>query len=342
MHAAYEIVQAFAKYLKVSAPTLQLEQLKGGLSQTFLGKFSIDSRDYVLRLFKPELALIDRLRQMHNAIAAAKAGIAPKVCFIASNHEGYVMEYIHGRTVRHSDWQDVSMLADLANMIRCLHEAPFAFAEARSPFHAFHRSFTKGRLNGTSYPKLLFELNDRLFELEGMLQLHAVPRVPSHLDLNTQNILLEQDAFKLIDWEVGGLQDPCFDLSMLPLFLRLNSHQEEAFLKHYFERCPTDLERARIKIAQPISLALRGTIFLTIGTTDKTAEFLDAELASDRIPDFNLLMQGHETASLSFPRWKIGLSMLKHAAEILESELFTSSLSLCHKKSSLLLSGQMS
>lgn len=332
---ALAIIQAFADFLQLSREPVPIEKLKGGLSQTFLCKFTLHGLKYVLRLFKPELHQIDRLRQITNAQAAGRLGVGPKLFFCDKDHAGYVMEYLPGRTAKRTDWKDAANLSTLANQLGRLHESRYPFAEARSPFHAFHRSFTKGKLQGTAYPKALHEVALLMLEIEGLLQLLALPKVPSHLDLNALNILLGKDSLHFVDWEVAGLADPYFDLSMLPLFLRLQAQEEERFLTSYFGHAPTEEIWNRYLIAQPIALILRATIFLSIGAGAETSEEYDAELASGSIYTLHELMQGHEDGCLNLPRWKIGLSLLKASLELIDSAAFKRAVASCQKQAQL-------
>lgn len=324
-----KIIESFIHSLGVSKgippDQISCESLLGGFSGTSICRFEVNHKSYVLRLFKPELGYYDGVRQIMTAKLAGEIGIAPKVHFIDPDLKGYIMDYVQGRTIRKTDLESKENLANLALTIKCLHSSKQPFPEARSPLQSFQLSVAKGDRQATPYPTKFREVRKIMEDIGGTLQLNPVPYVPTHLDLNAQNILLKGNDFLLIDWENGGLSDPYFDLSMLPIFLRLDEKETTQFLTTYFGRPPTQFEWDRFIVAQPICLLLRAAVFLSGSGEDRSAEFYDKILKSDDIPKCNEIIQLHEEGKLILPRWKIGLSLMQGGVDLAESKKFKAS-----------------
>ena len=324
-----QILKAYIQSLElreeITPDQLSCESLLGGFSGTSICRFDMSNHSYVLRLFKSELGYYDSVRQIITGKLAGDIGVAPKVHYIDPDMKGYIMDFIHGRTIRKADLQPKDNLANFTSTLRCLHSSKQSFPEARTPLQSFHLSVAKGDRHSTPYPTRFNEVRKIMQEIEGILQLHPVPYVPTHLDLNSQNILLNGNRFLVIDWENGGLSDPYFDLSMFPIFMRLDEMEVKQFLTDYFGRSPSQFEWDRYIVAQPICLFLRAAVFLSGSSEGRTAEFYDEMLKSQEIPKCSDIIRLHEEGNLNLPRWKIGLGLMEGGFELVESDNFKAS-----------------
>ncbi|MEP0073937.1 MAG: choline kinase family protein [Marinomonas sp.] len=73
-----------------------------------------------------------------------------------------------------------------------------------------------------------------------------LPFALCHNDLNPKNILMNDDALWLIDWEYAGVGDPLFDLAVVAKSHNLNDEQIEILLSTYQASLP--LQEARLAI----------------------------------------------------------------------------------------------
>lgn len=248
------IVSAFIQTIDESADLnpekLALTSLKGGRSHAALYQFTFKEHSYVLRLFAPQAQNLTRMHQINIAEQAGKIGVGPKVFFVDRQLEGLIMDFIPGRTVNPTDFEDSSRLTQFAHLLQRLHRSTEQFPVACSPFRRFHE-FLEAR--NTLHPRFT-EVKKVMEELENTLQRCPVPTVPTHLDLNSLNIMLAKDEFYLVDWVNGGMSDPYFDLATFAVFHNLNESQAHMLLNHYFGRAPTQFEWNRFIITQPVRL----------------------------------------------------------------------------------------
>jgi thiamine kinase-like enzyme len=75
---------------------------------------------------------------------------------------------------------------------------------------------------------------EKLFESE--------PLAPCHNDLNALNIIINEDAFKFIDWSDAGMGHAFNDLGFFSLVNCLREEQDCKILDLYLERLPSEKE----------------------------------------------------------------------------------------------------
>jgi thiamine kinase-like enzyme len=305
------------------APVDRLElayiPLAGGMSKATIYRFDLHQRSYVLKLLPPQSSQPDRLHQILLAQEAGRIGIGPEVHFVDPQFEAVIMDFIPGRTVHPIDFENNDQIVKIAAFLRQLHQSSGRFPPARSPFQRFHDFLGKGEDKKLAYPSLRAEAKNCMEQVEALLQLHPVSYTPTHLDLNSLNIMLSHDRFFLVDWVNGGMSDPYFDLAIFAVFLGLEEAQTEIFLTHYFAHAPTPFEWSRFAILKPVRLFAIAAAFLSQLPDDRLDKEEDALLFSD----FILL---HAEGKADGPLEKIGMAMLKAGLDLIDGEEFKTAL----------------
>lgn len=291
--------------------------LKGG-SKATLYRFELNKSSYVLRLFPPQASRLTRMHQIILAKQASKIGVGPEVYFVDPQMEGIVMEFIPGRTMRESDFEDSAYLAIFAKFIHHLHRSEERFPLASSPFQRFHNFLLKGEQKKVVYPLRFSEVKTLMEELEATFQLMPISLVPAHLDLHPLNIMIAEKKFLLVDWVNGGLSDPYFDLATFTVFQGLNESQILIFLTHYFERDPTQLEWNRFIITQPIRLFVIAAALLSLSTNVTPSISYQEALESSELPT----IRDFGKEGMNWPYWQFGLTMLKAGLKIIDQDNF--------------------
>lgn len=291
--------------------------LKGG-SKANLYHFDLDNGSYVLRLFPPQASRLARMHQIILAKQASKIGVGPKVYFVDPQMEGIVMEFIPGRTVQESDFEDSDYLAIFAKFLKQLHQSEVPFPLACSPFQRFHNFLLKGEQKKLVYPLRFSEVKTLMEELEATFQLMPISLIPAHLDLHPLNIMILEKRFLLVDWVNGGMSDPYFDLATFTVFQCLNESQILTFLTHYFGRQPTQLEWNRFIVTQPIRLFVIAAALLTLSADATPSISYHEAFESSELPT----IKDFGKDGMNWPHWQFGLTMLKAGLKIMDQNNF--------------------
>jgi thiamine kinase-like enzyme len=244
--------------------------LSGGLTnENYLVETGGDR--YVMRIpgASTELLSIDRLNEVHNARAAASTGIGPVVLEHVPQLDVMVLEFIAGPTMSATTLQTESMVRRMADSFKRLHAAP-----------RFLKDFDMFRLIDdylgivdeyqvpipTDYRRRL----PLLVEIERAIRVGALPSVPCHNDLLCENFIDDGRWLRIVDYELSGNNDPCFDLGNTAQEASLDDDLRAVLCEAYFGRLgPQQLARMNLfALMSDVGWTLWGAIQARISTLD--------------------------------------------------------------------------
>ncbi len=249
---------------------LKVSPLSGGLTnENYL--IEANGERYVMRLpgTSTELLSIDRVNEVFNARAAASTGIGPEVLEHVPQLNIMVLEFIDGHTMSAPALQSERMARRMAKSFKRLHAAP-----------RFLKDFDMFRLID-AYLRIVEEHDVRIpsdyrrrlplvAEIERAVRVGTLPSVSCHNDLLCENFIDDGQCLRIVDYELSGNNDPCFDLG--------NTAQEASFddvlramlCEAYFGR-PDSQQLARMNLFALMSdvvWTLWGAIQAKISTLD--------------------------------------------------------------------------
>jgi thiamine kinase-like enzyme len=200
---------------------VKLSSLSGGLTnENYL--VEIGSERYVMRLpgTSTELLSIDRANEVYNARAAASTGIGPAVLEHIPRLDIMVLEFIPGETMSARRLQSPSMARRMAESFKRLHGAPRFLKD----FDMFRLIESYLRIVDEHEVRIPADYRERLplvAEIERAVQVGALPHVSCHNDLLCENFIDDGQCLRVVDYELSGNNDACFDLG--------NTAQEASF-----------------------------------------------------------------------------------------------------------------
>src|SRR6266550_1953967 len=206
--------EAVAQVTTWKGMTVNVSQLSGGLTnENYLVEAS--GQKYVMRIpgQSTELLAIDRANEVHNTKAAATTGIGPAVLEHISSLDVLVLEFIPGTTMSAAALQSKEMAARMASSFHRLHSSP-----------RFLKDFNMFRLiekHQIAIPAGYRERLPAVAQIEKAVATGELPAVPCHNDLLCENFIDDGSALRIVDYELSGNNDPCFDLG--------NTAQEAGF-----------------------------------------------------------------------------------------------------------------
>lgn len=310
------IISPFARKLNLTLDLSDLTfiPLLGGRSKATIYRFDLHSHSYVLRLLAPQSNRLNRVHQISIAKEAGRIGVGPEVHFIDPDFEALIMDFIPGRTVLPLDFRINDHLIRFAELIRQLHHAPNRLPPACSPFQRFHEFLQKGE-EKCIYLSQMAKIKSCMDQIEAILRLHPVSLTPTHLDLNSLNIMLSNDRFFIVDWVNGGMSDPYHDLAIFSVFLGLEEAQIQVFLTHYFGHAPTPFEMSRFAVLKPVRLFVIAAAFLSHATEDDIQPL-----------PFNDFIRLHAEGKTDWPLRQIGRTMLEAGLDLINGQEFKTAL----------------
>ena len=200
---------------------VKVSQLSGGLTnENYL--VEAGGERYVMRLpgTSTELLAIDRANEVYNARAAASTGIGPAVLEHIAQLDIMVLEFIPGETMSAQTLQSGSMARRMAESFKRLHAAPRFLKD----FNMFRLIEEYLRIVDEHEVRIPSDYRERLplvADIERAVQAGALPSVSCHNDLLCENFIDDGHTLRIVDYELSGNNDPCFDLG--------NTAQEASF-----------------------------------------------------------------------------------------------------------------
>ncbi|HXO58425.1 MAG TPA: phosphotransferase [Candidatus Acidoferrum sp.] len=251
------------KDLKVSA-------LSGGLTnENYL--VEVNGERYVMRLpgTSTELLAIDRVNEVANARAAASTGIGPQVLEHISRLNIMVLEFIEGPTMSAAALQSAPMARRMADSFKRLHAAP-RFLKDFDMFRLIEEYLQIVEEHRVTIP---LDYRARLAlvgEIEQAVRVGALPSVSCHNDLLCENFIDDGRSLRIVDYELSGNNDPCFDLGNTAQEASFDDALRAALCEAYFGRLDSQ-QLARMNLfalMSDVGWTLWGAIQARISTLD--------------------------------------------------------------------------
>ena len=214
----------------------RVSQLSGGLTnENYL--VEVDARRYVMRIpgQSTELLAIDRANEVFNTKAAATTGIGPQVLEHVSGLDVLVLEFIPGTTMSAAKLQSKKMAGRMASSFKQLHSSPRFLKD----FNMFRLIEAYLRIVEEHQVTIPAGYRDRLPDvatIERAVGAGALPSVPCHNDLLCENFIDDGKDLRIVDYELSGNNDPCFDLGNTAQEAEFDQALRAALCAAYFGR----------------------------------------------------------------------------------------------------------
>ena len=249
---------------------VKISSLSGGLTnENYL--VEAGGERYVMRIpgTSTELLSIDRVNEVHNARATASTGIGPAVLEHVTELNVMVLEFIEGPTMSAQTLQSERMARRMAESFQRLHAAP-RFLKDFDMFRLIEYYLRIVEEHEVRIPADYRERLPLLAEIERALQVGALPSVSCHNDLLCENFIDDGRWLRIVDYELSGNNDPCFDLGNTAQEASLDDGLRAVLCEAYFGRLDRQ-QLARMNLfalMSDVGWTLWGAIQAKISTLD--------------------------------------------------------------------------
>ncbi|HUZ85709.1 MAG TPA: choline/ethanolamine kinase family protein [Candidatus Baltobacterales bacterium] len=213
-----------------------ISPLSGGLTNE---NYLVESggERYVMRLpgRSTELLAIDRANEVYNTRAAASTGIGPRVLEHVPGLDAMVLEFIPGVTMSAGALQSEQMAARMAESFHRLHSAP-RFLHDFNMFRLIEDYLVIVDEHEVVIPDGYRDWLPTVARIERAVTAAALPPRPCHNDLLCENFIDDGKALRIVDYELSGNNDPCFDLGNTAQEAEFNQDLRAALCLSYFGR----------------------------------------------------------------------------------------------------------
>src|SRR2546427_6786976 len=249
---------------------VKVTSLSGGLTnENYL--VEAGGQRYVIRIpgASTELLAIDRANEVHNTRAAASTGIGPAVLEHIPELDVMVLEFIPGPTMSAQTLQSERMVRRMAESFKRLHAAP-RFLKDFDMFRLIEDYLTIVEEHDVRIPADYRERLPQLGDIERAVRVGALPSVSCHNDLLCENFIDDGHGLRIVDYELSGNNDPCFDLGNTAQEADFDQDLRAALCESYFGKVdPRQLARMNLfALMSDVGWTLWGAIQAKISAVD--------------------------------------------------------------------------
>ena len=224
-----------------------VQELPGGLTNR---NYKVTTPDgaFVARLSSggSELLAIDRDCEYRNSVIAAAAGAGAPVAEYRPRDHMLVVGYIEGRTLRPADVAAPGNIPRIARACRLLH-CGGRFVNDFDMFDIQRRYLSAARSHGFAIPAGYDDLLPQFAAAEKALAVRGEGTVPCNNDLLAANFIDDGDRIWLIDYELSGNNDACFELGNIAAESHLSGEALADLVTAYYGRpLRSRIARARL------------------------------------------------------------------------------------------------
>jgi thiamine kinase-like enzyme len=242
MSTPHELDALFDQTQSLAAKPRTVTGLSGGLTNR---NYRVTTPDgsFVARISSggSELLAIDRDCEYRNSVTAAAAGAGAPVVEYRPQDRLLVIGYIEGRTFEAADVAAAANIPRIAEACRRLHRGA-RFGNDFDMFDIQRRYLSVARSRGFKVPAGYDDLLPQFTAAEKALAVRATTTVPCNNDLLPANFIDDGERIWLIDYELSGNNDACFELGNIGAEAHLSEDALAALVTAYYGR----LRRSKI------------------------------------------------------------------------------------------------
>jgi len=195
-------------------------------------------------------AYIDRVVEVHNAAAAARAGVSPQVIYAEADSGLMITQTVPNiETMTPAGFRQRAGSPGRAGAaLAKLHNSGETF-EFRFELFAMIDEYLKVlSTKDVDLPDGYHDVVAAAAPVKEVLSQADLPLTPCHCDPLCENFLDDGTDMWIVDWEYSGMNDPLWDLGDLSVEAGMDAAQDAEMMEAYFGRLPTAAEHGRMVI----------------------------------------------------------------------------------------------
>ncbi|MBO5339046.1 MAG: NTP transferase domain-containing protein [Clostridia bacterium] len=186
--------------------------------------------------------IVSRKRETYANKLAKKLGIDDTLIFI--DESGHKLSYYvaNAHPLNKNNKNDLKTLAEnVAKIHAC--ETPDAdkISNEFDPIEASDKLLTLACSNKDNLFEIFGKMREEVHKIDRALKKDCFRKAICHCNLNSNNCLITEDSFNLIDWEFSGYCDVAYDFPFLGNY-DFEEEDLKQYLEFYYQRKPTDFE----------------------------------------------------------------------------------------------------
>ena len=210
-----------------------IEELTKGITNKNF-KVTIEGKSYVVRIpGKGSDVFIDREVEYHNTLAASDVGVGALIYEYFKPDYIAIAEFIDGEVMSVPSFKDKERIVKAIMAIKRVNMRG-KFTSKFIMFDKFDEYFELIRKHNIKVPENFGEALVFVNRVRGKF-LKTMPELAAcHNDLLAENFIDQGDRMRIIDWELSGINDTCFELGDFSVEQELGEDEDVLMIETYF------------------------------------------------------------------------------------------------------------
>ena len=237
----YDLCVSLMPELKDS--DLDIQELKGGITNRLYRVKSSNGLDYVFRLYgKKTETFINRDVEMENLRRMEPSGVTPKLIRYLPDQNTTIVEFIPGYVMKNRDFVREDLWELIVRPIKTIHRSRAILPSLFDPLIEVKRLHKIFEEINPHYPEFdTYGMINILEKISSFTKVSHSEYVPCHNDLLADNFILAEEGQRfrepmyLIDWEYGGMAPSYYDFADMFQEILVPRDLERKLLEIYWE-----------------------------------------------------------------------------------------------------------
>jgi len=244
------VEDVLARVSVFSGRAVRHSPIDGGLSH-HIWRVDSGGRSYVLRVLDPAVSAaglgVPPALEISNTLRAAESGVGARVYEVLPDVPALVLEFVPGRTLGASDIRGAAMIPRLAAVCRRLHAGP-RFVNEFDIVAKMRQLLDICRRHELRVPDGYADRMPTVERIRAALGDRPLTSVPCHNDLLAENFIDSGGELRIIDYQLSGNNDPCFELGNIAAESDFDPDRADALARAYFGNEHTPAMTARVRL----------------------------------------------------------------------------------------------
>ena len=233
MHMA-TIAEVLSRMEDWKGKEVQIQELTAGLTNSNY-KVTVDNMSYVVRIpGHGSDIFINRDVELHNTLSASKVGVGAHVYYFFESDYVIVSEFLSGSTMSierfRGNRDTIVRTVEAIKQVNTKGE----FTSEFIMFNKFDDYMAIVKQNSIRVPAG-FDTGEKVVNRVRERFMTSMPELVScHNDLLAENFIDQGDRMRIIDWELSGLNDVCFELGDFSVEQGFSEEEDRLIVETYF------------------------------------------------------------------------------------------------------------
>ncbi len=212
---------------------IEVQELTAGLTNKNY-KVTIDEKCYVVRI--PGVGsdlFINRDIELHNTLSASKVGVGAHVFKYFKESYVVIAEFIQGQVMSIESFKDKDRIVRAIKAIKEVNEKA-DFTSTFIMFDKFKEYFELVKKHTIRIPDNFNDAEKIVYKVEDKFRKSMPKLLSCHNDLLAENFIDQGNRMRIIDWELSGRNDPCFELGDFSVEQGFDDEEDTLIIKTYY------------------------------------------------------------------------------------------------------------